>query len=198
MTGSSTREKLLDAALDLFSRKGYSATSVDEIAESIGIKGPNIYKYFKGKEALFSELAHVEDSDYRTKMQFEDPSLTIKTAEDLKRFTLEQFLYTVNEEKVTKLRKMCTIEQFRDPNFSEQITLHQYTNIQTLFTKIMAGLMKEGLIEKCDPAVLALMYTSPTNIMIQNCDREPSRKDEALKKIEAHIDFFIDKFFIKK
>lgn len=198
MTGPSTREKLLEAALDLFSRKGYSATSVDEIAESIGIKGPNIYKYFKGKEALFSELANVGDDSYRQKMSLEDPALNIKTPEALKQFTINQFLFTINDERTTKLRKMCTIEQFRDQNLREQTTVHQYTNIQNLFTKIMAGLIKEGMIEKCDPAVLALMYTAPTNIMIQNCDREPDRKDEALKKIEAHIDFFIEKFFIKK
>ena len=55
-TEMSPKEKLLFAALDLFSQKGYSATSVDEIAESIGIKGPNIYKYFKGKEGILKEL----------------------------------------------------------------------------------------------------------------------------------------------
>ena len=53
MAGKSTRERLMSAALDLFSKKGYEAASVDEIAESIGIKGPNIYKYFKGKHGLF-------------------------------------------------------------------------------------------------------------------------------------------------
>ena len=38
MAEGSTRERLLSAALDLFSVKGYDASSVDEIAESIGIK----------------------------------------------------------------------------------------------------------------------------------------------------------------
>ncbi|MBQ5311280.1 MAG: helix-turn-helix transcriptional regulator [Oscillospiraceae bacterium] len=52
----STRDKLIFAALDLFAQKGYEATSVDEIAGAIGIKGPNVYKYFKGKEGLLDAI----------------------------------------------------------------------------------------------------------------------------------------------
>ena len=39
MTGMPAKEKLLYSALDLFSKKGYDATSVDEIAEAAGMKG---------------------------------------------------------------------------------------------------------------------------------------------------------------
>ena len=46
---ANTRERMIKAALDLFSVNGYDGTSVDEIAESIGVKGPNLYAYFKGK-----------------------------------------------------------------------------------------------------------------------------------------------------
>lgn len=50
------RERILDAALDIFSRKGYHDTRVDEIvAESQTSKG-SIYFYFPNKEKLFLAL----------------------------------------------------------------------------------------------------------------------------------------------
>ena len=44
MPKTNAKEKLIEAAIRLFSVKGYDGTSVDEIAESIGIQGPTIYK----------------------------------------------------------------------------------------------------------------------------------------------------------
>ena len=43
-----TKDRILLAALDLFSQKGYDQTSIDLIAETVGIKGPSIYAHYKG------------------------------------------------------------------------------------------------------------------------------------------------------
>ncbi|OZM83082.1 TetR/AcrR family transcriptional regulator [Pseudonocardia sp. MH-G8] len=51
-----TRERLLDAALTLFATKGFAATSVREIAESIGIRDSGIYSHFASKQAIFDTL----------------------------------------------------------------------------------------------------------------------------------------------
>ena len=51
-----TRERLLDAAAEVFARKGYGAASVEEIAESAGYSVGAVYSNFHGKEQLFSEL----------------------------------------------------------------------------------------------------------------------------------------------
>ena len=45
-----TKERILEEALTLFAEKGYDGTGVDQIAECVGIKGPSLYKHFKGKE----------------------------------------------------------------------------------------------------------------------------------------------------
>lgn len=190
-----TKDKLLLAALDLFSEKGYEATSVDEIAESIGIKGPNIYKYFKNKEALFQELADVAEIKYREKMRLEgDPTERIHNAEQLKQYCIEQVICTMNDDKIQKLRKLMTIEQYKNKYFGKIATIHQHDNLSVTFTKIMKNLIKEGKIEPCDPEWLALLFTAPTTIMIQLYDREPHRKDEIMRKIVDHIDCFIEKF----
>ena len=46
------RERLLRAAVDIFDRKGYAATSVREIVERAGITKPVLYYHFGSKEGI--------------------------------------------------------------------------------------------------------------------------------------------------
>ena len=51
-----TRERLLDAALTVFSRRGYHAASVDEIAAEAGYSKGAVYSNFSNKEELLLAL----------------------------------------------------------------------------------------------------------------------------------------------
>jgi TetR/AcrR family transcriptional regulator len=52
----SARERLLREAADLFSRKGYAATSVGEIVAAAGVTKPVLYYHFESKEGLYLKL----------------------------------------------------------------------------------------------------------------------------------------------
>ncbi len=49
-------ERVLEAALELFSSQGYGATSMRQIAERSGVSTGNIYHHFGGKERIFEDL----------------------------------------------------------------------------------------------------------------------------------------------
>ena len=49
----STAQRILDAAEDLFAEKGYSATSLGDVADRVGIRSPSLYNHFRNKEALY-------------------------------------------------------------------------------------------------------------------------------------------------
>lgn len=51
-----TRDRILEVALDLFIRKGYAATSMREIAEPLGISKAALYYHFPSKAHLAVEL----------------------------------------------------------------------------------------------------------------------------------------------
>jgi len=51
-----TREHLLDAATRLFSEQGVSATSVAEIASSVGVTSAMVHYYFKTRERLLDAV----------------------------------------------------------------------------------------------------------------------------------------------
>ena len=51
-----TPERILDAAENLFAQKGYSATSLGDVADEVGIRSPSLYNHFKNKEALYQAV----------------------------------------------------------------------------------------------------------------------------------------------
>ena len=51
-----TKERITEEALTLFSEKGYKGTSVKDIADAVGIKDASLYKHFKSKEEIFNAI----------------------------------------------------------------------------------------------------------------------------------------------
>lgn len=196
---NNTKQRLMIAAIDLFSVKGFSGTSVDEIAESIGIKGPNIYKYFKGKNGLLAEIIAKADEEYEKGMKHNLRALSqIKSTDELKKLTLDAIRFTITNDLPKKMRRIFTIEQFRSELFAKHATFHQLDNSVSSYVPVFKRMMEEGKMVKGDPELFALEYVATATLMIQLCDRDPSRYDYAMKTIEAHMDLFIDRYFINK
>ena len=55
-SGAQTRAEIQRVALDLFTRRGYEATSLREIADALGINKASLYYYFPGKESILQSL----------------------------------------------------------------------------------------------------------------------------------------------
>src|SRR3989337_276168 len=51
-----SRQKILDAALEVFARQGYYSASVSAIAKTAGISKGLMYNYFRSKEDVLNEL----------------------------------------------------------------------------------------------------------------------------------------------
>src|SRR4030042_5965625 len=50
------RQRILSCAIDLFTKKGYTATTVREIVGAAGVTKPVLYYYFRNKEGIYLEL----------------------------------------------------------------------------------------------------------------------------------------------
>lgn len=59
-----TRERIVDAATELFAERGYLGTSMREIAEELGVSKPALYHHFADKQALLLAvlLAAIEEA----------------------------------------------------------------------------------------------------------------------------------------
>ena len=59
-----TKQEILEAALDLFSAQGFEATSMQQIAEAVGIRKPSLYSHFVGKQEILDELVRTTIEQY--------------------------------------------------------------------------------------------------------------------------------------
>ena len=196
MARTNAKEPLVEAARNLFSIKGYDGTSVDEIAEAVGVKGPTIYKYFRNKEDLLKAVIDCAEDEYMRGMEVaRDIPDRIHTGEDFKGYVLASLNFTLNNETAKKMRRLTTIEQFRNEALSKQTTRHQLTYLKDLYTSIFQKMMDRSEMIEGDASIYALQFISPITIMIQYMEREPDKKDDAFEMINKHIDVFIDLYF---
>lgn len=195
---TNTKERLILAAIELFSTKGYEGTSVEEIAKAVGIKAPSIYDHFKGKEALLYAVRDYADIVYDKGMQFSRvQSETVCSNDGFKEFTMQLIEFTLNNDIARKMRRMMTIEQFRNEFFTEMATKRNVTVLKDIYANVFTRLMDLEIMQRGNPDIYALQFISPVTLMIQLCDREPNRKDEALEIVSEHIDVFMQKYFTK-
>jgi AcrR family transcriptional regulator len=53
---TSRRDQILHAAAGLFARHGYHGVGIDDIGAAVGISGPALYRHFRNKDAMLSEM----------------------------------------------------------------------------------------------------------------------------------------------
>jgi len=187
-----TKQRILEAALEMFSSKGYAGTNIRELTASLGLVKSSMYKHFKSKEDIWNTLLDELILYYNERFGSPDHLPPVPDSlEELAALTMRMVDFTVHDEKVIKTRKLLMIEQYRDDRARKLASQHFLIGLKDMFTDIFAGMMDKGLIRQDDPAMLALAYTTPISALIQLCDREPEKAEEALIQIEAFSRHFI-------
>ena len=200
MNNESTKERILSEALKLFSKNGYDAVSVEQIATAVGIKAPSLYNHFKSKQAIFNEITN------ETAMRYNNftSSLSVHlqnatqdqavfnniTADALFEKVSKIFIYSLHDETLSNFRKMMTIEQFRSPELSKLYTERFVDKMVNYHADLFKVLIKNGVLQTADANALALMYVSPVLTLISICDRQPEKEEEALKILKNHVQLF--------
>ena len=123
MKNETTKQRILTEAVKLFSKEGYEAVSVDQIAKAVGIKAPSLYKHYKSKRDIFdSILRFMEQRDREQAAACSLPEGTAEampeayaraSTEELITFSKQQFRYWTEDPFASAFRKMLTVEQYR-------------------------------------------------------------------------------------
>ena len=193
-----TKERILVAALEMFSQNGYAGTNIRELTASLGLVKSSMYKHFRSKEEIWNTLLDELIAYYEARFGSSEHLPPVPgSLEEMVTMTMRMANFTVHDEKVVKSRKLLSIEQFRDERARDLATKYFLTGLRDMFTPIFAGMMDKGLIHKDDPAMLAFAYTAPISALIHLCDREPEKADEAMAQIEAFSRHFITTYGVK-
>ena len=195
---SDTKERILEAALEMFSKNGYARTNIRELSASLGLVKSGVYKHYESKEAIWNALLDQMTAYYGEHFGSSEHLPPVPDSlEALTRLTMQMVNITVHDEKIVMTRKVLTLEQFRDDRARELATKHFLTGLTEIFTHIFAGMMDKGLILRDDPAMLAFAYTTPISALIHLCDREPEKTEGAIAQIEAFSRHFIATYGVK-
>jgi len=187
----STKQRILDEALTLFAKNGYDGTGVDLIAERVGIKGPSLYKHYKGKEEILNALIDAAEERYEEYFGSEKHIGKLpQSREEFIKVTMERISFTMRDPVIRKTRMLFVQEQFRNERISEATTRHQLDGIQRMFAKIIKGMMDEGIVKNDDPELLAVELTAPAVLQIARSDRQPQYEEECMEYIEKHLRHF--------
>lgn len=155
MKKQNTKARILMESLKLFSKEGYEAVNVEQIAQAVGIKAPSLYKHYKSKRAIFeSILEEMERRDREQAAASDVPQETIDSApqdyeqvpiENLIAFSKEMFRYWTEEEFASSFRKLLTIEQYRSEEMNR--LYHQYLGTGPLsYVADLLGSQEEALL----------------------------------------------------
>lgn len=190
-----TRDRILNSALNLFSEKGYDGVGVDLIAENAGIKGPSLYKHFRGKEEILDALIEKADGYYQANFgSVNNPGELPSSMEELTELSLKRIQFTLHDPMIKKVRRMLAMEQFRSSKIAQLATKYNMDCVQEIYRKIFTELIANGIMRKCDPELASLIYAAPASLLIQMCDREPEREKEAMKRIESFFCYFAEEY----
>ena len=189
---SGTKERILEAALEMFSQNGYAGTNIRELSASLGLVKSGVYKHFESKEAIWNALLDQMITYYADHFGSAEHLPPVPdSVEELVTMTMQMVNFTVHDEKVIMTRKVLTLEQFRDSRARELATKHFLTGLTDIFTRIFTSMMAKGLLRKDNPEMLAFAYTAPISALIHMCDREPEKTEEAIRQAEAFSRHFI-------
>ena len=193
-----TKERILAAALDLFSQNGYAGTNIRELSKSLGLVKSAMYRHFESKEAIWNALLDELVTYYEAHFGSPEHLPPVPDSlEGLVTMTMQMVDFTVHDENVIKTRKLLTIEQFRDERARALATKHFLTALTEMFTQVFTDMMEKGLLRRDDPSMLAFAYTTPISALIHLCDREPEKAEDAVRKIEAFSRHFIATYGVK-
>ena len=196
MERGNTKQEILEASLDLFSVKGFEATSISQIANAVGIRKASLYSHFENKQAILDALVKDVLDQYAERSIFakadwdeyddaEDKSAL--TPDAAAQMILGQIRYILHDPHISKARKMLVIEQFQNPELAKLQTKQNYSDVLRYFTGLVKQLIRLEVLAEDDPETMAAQFCLPISVWINLCDREPDRESEVMELVEKHI-----------
>lgn len=190
-----TKEKILDTALELFSRHGYDGASVRDIARAVGIRESSLYNHFPSKRALFDGI--VDFCVQQAELYFRGSGLPFDQGDDtslyqgipaerLHALIERTFRYFFDDLWNARFRRLLLLSQFTEPRCRDiyrQLYRDKCVQVQAF---IFSALMDRGELRREDPLAVAAEFHGPMFMLIHTCDSF----EEARPLIRAHVEQF--------
>jgi AcrR family transcriptional regulator len=158
----STKQKILDCAIHLFSKKGYTETSVRELAAAVGVKEASIYNHFPSKNAILEHI--LEEYSHFIRAAFEKDKLSIlkkNPSADSIMSSMTIVFTEGREEYYLKMLYVILQEQHRNPIVSKFETDNYILGNEQTIKTMINNLKELGVLRPdTDPDFWEQMHSS--------------------------------------
>lgn len=163
--GTSKRERILRAAVDVFAEHGYFNAKVAQIAKAAGVADGTIYLYFDGKEDLLLTIFREHTRNYLRSL--EQHLANINRAEERMRIAVRHHLETLGRDR--SLAVVSQVELRHSLKFMSLFSQQEIKDYLNVIRKIVEQGQTEGtfrgnvhpqLVAKAIFGVLDEMVTS--------------------------------------
>ncbi|OPY30099.1 MAG: DNA-binding transcriptional repressor AcrR [Methanocella sp. PtaU1.Bin125] len=152
-----TKEKIFEAAIEMFAERGYDGVSIRDIGRAVGISEAAVYRHYPGKEAILDSIfAFVEGRIYP-----QAPEESYDAIVDAVPF--EELLqsiprYMIADPQLIRITRIMMIEMYRNEKIREYVQRELFQRPVDETEALFRRLMAKGKIRECDPGALAKVF----------------------------------------
>ena len=197
-----TKKKIFDTALLLFAEQGYKATTMRQIAKSVGIQQSAIYNHFKNKEDILeSAIERLSSSHLINIFEDKEPKELYKKGRLLLKNIANIFKLISYDTKTDLLFRFMMQELFNNEKLRYFYNEEFYQKNVKKLSAIFFMMMQEEMIMHTDPLLLANEFFSPLffyQLQIVRLKADKKSTSVAATLFEKHVEFFWDRIKIDK
>ena len=155
----STKDRIFDKAIDLFSEKGYDGVSIRDIARAVGVTEGAVYKHYARKEELLDSIfSYVENRIYPQASEGSIDAIvdTLSFEEMLESMPRAMMA----DPYLTKITRIMVIEMYHNEKIRNYVRKELFERpvdeTEVLFKKLIA----KGKIRPCDARTMSTFLIS--------------------------------------
>ncbi len=185
-------EEILEAALELFAEKGFTATRMQDVAKQAGISKGTLYNYFESKEAIFRNLVlemitpRLEQEELMVE-QFQGPTDVL----------LKKMIYdwwdVIGNTRLSAIPKLIISESGNFPELARFFTDNVVKRARGLYAKTISRGVVRGEFQAHDPDGAARLVIAPmVHLVIWMHSLQPYDHPMNIKEyLDLHVEFIL-------
>ncbi|NEO85941.1 MAG: TetR/AcrR family transcriptional regulator [Spirulina sp. SIO3F2] len=150
---ATTRERILDAALHLFARKGYDATTTRDLAAEAHVAEGTLFRHFTNKKAILIEVATQGWVEILTELLTELSEMgSYKAIAQVMRRRM------VRMSQSHELMRVCFMEAQFHPELQERIQSEVIGKMTDVAEAFFETAMDKGIYRRMNPRIVASVF----------------------------------------
>ena len=189
--------EIIEAATAAFIAKGYDGTSMEEIATKAGASKQTVYKHFKDKETLFTEV--VESTASQTNDIVESVTMLLSEAQFMEgglQQLARRMTTTLMDDELLKLRRLIIANADRMPQLGRSWYEKGFERMLASVASCFQKLTSRGLLQTSDPRLAAshlfgMLLWIPMNEAMFTTNNTPRTKAQLDRLAAAAVRAFL-------